>query len=581
MEDIAAIVEGNLSPYFKGVAKVQISALDFGHALSSERHRPLSEKTVARLVDILRREGCRRDDGANFVDAVVDDDALQAALAEVALSNADLKSWSITHPVIPLQRVQCLHGLHRIAAARSLLDKNDQWWTGADIFLDLPKDLGIKVIEGSVNEQPYADGIILRKILLYRREGNEALENKWWARLSTTKQKDLKQLLKKPLFMNALNELLDMPGLWYPIKLGTLHRLLTLRCDEELLRYLQHVRTVWSSILQCGEDQVSAEVVDRLTVERLDLLAPAASERDSKIIENLFRSGEIFGQVSNEAVRGRIKSNLSSVQVLIPTLRSFFENLKYLEPCSLILKRLLDPDDKRSIYRCLKAAYFSPSSQFIEYAEGRVHEYSNKTASEDMWTSYVQLWAFCFRNFPNMTSLEPRKELGKEKPSTTTNAALWHHLGNLAVKLGFRTEQAVIFQQESPYFTLAQQVIQSAHPGLTPDSSLVSQIARLLEHTSGDSPERNAVALTSNVTLPVERRCGRPFEDDHIRDREFMFLPIVYETETSHGPDISSFYVKQDLFKSFFGDLYVMVRIPCHNIFSALTKIRIGKTQKQ
>ncbi|EKG13852.1 gp34 [Macrophomina phaseolina MS6] len=39
-----------------------------------------------------------------------------------------------------------------------------------------------------------------------------------------------------------------------------------------------------------------------------------------------------------------------------------------------------------------------------------------------------------------------------------------------------------------------------------------------------------------------------------------MFLPIVYETETSHGPDISSFYVKQDLFKSFFGDLYVMDR---------------------
>ncbi|EKG13853.1 hypothetical protein MPH_08985 [Macrophomina phaseolina MS6] len=102
----------------------------------------------------------------------------------------------------------------------------------AAIGEDLPKDLGIKVIEGSVNEQPYADGIILRKILLYRREGNEALENKWWARLSTTKQKDLKQLLKKPLFMNALNELLDMPGLWYPIKLGTLHRLLTLRCDE-------------------------------------------------------------------------------------------------------------------------------------------------------------------------------------------------------------------------------------------------------------------------------------------------------------------------------------------------------------
>lgn len=250
MEDMSELPEASLSPYFRGVARVQLSALNFSRALSSQRHRPLSEKIVTRLVDVLRREGCRRDDEANFVDVVVDDDALQAALAKVGLTDASLQSGSESQPILPLHDLQCLHGLHRIAAARLVLDQNDQWWPvrlysgtstrtidGVDTNAvpGLPEDLSIKIIEGNINEQPYADGVVLRKILLYRREGSKSLENKWWARLSTSKQKDLKQLLSKSLFVNALNDLLDMPGLWYPIKLGALHRLLTLRCDEVYL----------------------------------------------------------------------------------------------------------------------------------------------------------------------------------------------------------------------------------------------------------------------------------------------------------------------------------------------------------
>lgn len=250
MEDMSELPEASLSPYFKGVARVQLSALDFNRALSSQRHRPLSEKIVARLVDVLRREGCRRDNEANFVDAVVEDDVLQAALAKVGLTDVSLESCLEDQPIIPLHDLQCLHGLHRIAAARLVLDQNDQWWTvrlysgtltstidgvDANAILGLPDDLSVKIIEGNMNEQPYADGVVLRKILLYRREGSKALENKWWARLSTSKQKDFKQLLSKSLFVNALNSLLDMPGLWYPIKLGALHRLLTLRCDEVCL----------------------------------------------------------------------------------------------------------------------------------------------------------------------------------------------------------------------------------------------------------------------------------------------------------------------------------------------------------
>jgi hypothetical protein len=83
---------------------------------------------------------------------------------------------------------------------------------------------------------------------LYSRKRNVVEEDKWWARLTETKKKDLRQLIssnkyhKIPYFnedsneserlIDAFDDLLDTPGLWPPIQLGTLHRLHGLRCRE-------------------------------------------------------------------------------------------------------------------------------------------------------------------------------------------------------------------------------------------------------------------------------------------------------------------------------------------------------------
>lgn len=58
------------------------------------------------------------------------------------------------------------------------------------------------------------------------------MEHKWWARLTETKRKDLRQLLRDERYALAFDALLDWPGLWTTIKLGSLHRLLCLKCDE-------------------------------------------------------------------------------------------------------------------------------------------------------------------------------------------------------------------------------------------------------------------------------------------------------------------------------------------------------------
>ncbi len=121
--------------------------------------------------------------------------------------------------------------------------------------LDLSEDASRKLIEGYANTQRFSDGEIFWKIRFYHRARDARAEQKWWARLTETKRKDLKQLLKNDLFTNAFDDLLEMPGLWQPIKLGTLHRLLALKCHEVQV-YLEILRGPRELISVAGDAEL-------------------------------------------------------------------------------------------------------------------------------------------------------------------------------------------------------------------------------------------------------------------------------------------------------------------------------------
>ncbi len=111
-----------------GVARINLSALNFDHSLR-HNHRELSDKVVERLRKIFTTEGCLRLDDENHISAVVDSGVLATALSVAGLGMESLRRGDdgfIPHLII--SSVKCLHGLHRIAAAKAHLDDNDQWW---------------------------------------------------------------------------------------------------------------------------------------------------------------------------------------------------------------------------------------------------------------------------------------------------------------------------------------------------------------------------------------------------------------------------------------------------------------------
>ncbi|KAJ5449525.1 uncharacterized protein N7458_005974 [Penicillium daleae] len=137
-----------------------------------------------------------------------------------------------------------------IRAALGKLSIHNQWWI-ADVYVveedddhdtnpDTVKRFFRSLNERFPNDRRPPDGLIYERIRYY--EGyldgpiDEWAAKDWWAMLETTpgskKGKYLRAFLKHPQFPQKLDSLLVIPGLWGGMRIGLLHKLLTMHCDE-------------------------------------------------------------------------------------------------------------------------------------------------------------------------------------------------------------------------------------------------------------------------------------------------------------------------------------------------------------
>jgi hypothetical protein len=128
---------------YRGTARVRLDNLHF----EWNEPRELSRKNVERLKEIFRTENVHRLEPRNHIPAVVEEAELDAATrtsevsAENLLRNPDDGPPLLIFP--PSHRVICLHGRHRIQAARETLPPTDAWWT-VDFYLT-----GMNVLPGT------------------------------------------------------------------------------------------------------------------------------------------------------------------------------------------------------------------------------------------------------------------------------------------------------------------------------------------------------------------------------------------------------------------------------------------------
>ena len=117
---------------YRGTARIWLEALHFPR----DESRHLDLKKVERLKACFKNGQCDRI-LRNHIPAVIDQPQLDTVLRDSSVSAENLLSNKDPHPFLKFPQgyqLHCLHGRHRIEAAREALTPRDRWWT-VDLYL--------------------------------------------------------------------------------------------------------------------------------------------------------------------------------------------------------------------------------------------------------------------------------------------------------------------------------------------------------------------------------------------------------------------------------------------------------------
>jgi hypothetical protein len=324
-----------------------------------------------------------------------------------------------------------------------------------------------------------------------------------------------------------------------------------------MIAYLHHVAATWNSILKCGNEVVTPSRVDTATVERLELLAPRHSIIDRELVLSMMRNRELFSSEPNDDIRKKMLDNICNHSGIIPSIWTFFETLKYLEPICEALKKLIGGKIKQSIRASLKGCYFAPAKTVVQVSGSRDMELdTDLNIAQVASIPYVELWAFCARHFDDLTTFTPKMECGGNKPLVKgPNPVVWQKLARFAISRGFLTLRAKELSQDDSHSQLAMAYLRKANPLIADFST--AQVQKVVAASQPDASVDDNDLNPDDEFVKVERRSGRPYELDLAKDKRSLFFAHLYDSQTPGKVNLN--FVRRDLFSCLFADLRLPV----------------------
>lgn len=277
---------------------------------------------------------------------------------------------------------------------------------------------------------------------------------------------------------------------------------------------LDHVRTFWASLFR--HDKRDMQKVDHVTVKALELKAPGTSTSDTMTLFRQLKNGEIFGAFNMDR-RMEIWARLQAWEGLVPTLRTFFENFKYIEACANRVKSLITVPSRGTLYTAM-ARSFSETTQkrgkcIVQEAES-VFTYRPCNTQNRVALHYREVFLYVMRHLrelsPGSTKVEPKPAERMIATMKDPNKSALFGLADLAERLGFKS--AKIGDLKAKYSNHADIRSQSRPPKPT-----------FVVDGPGECPER---------------RCACPYDLAYEQSKEFLFLDNMQSTDRSQGSSI-------------------------------------------
>lgn len=400
------------------------------------------------------------------------------------------------------------------------------------------------------NDHTPPDGLIYQRIRYYGRLIDHETHpdrlwaviasNHWWAILEKTdgskKGKYLRAFLKHQSLPQAFDDLLPIPGIWEGMRIGLLHKVTSMRCDEvravpftcsisklaqilqPIMNYLRLIGTTFSYLMG-GDDYLP--LVDGVSVKLLQSRAPKVSAKDLAFLKTRMETGELFKEIENEARRCEIWNRLEGIDYPIPTLKTFFKDRLYLEVGRSVMQQLFVPNPERKL----------TIDEAVGEHWGTAVPMPTPFRQEMIRPDLYELWRFSFQYGFEMTDHKRRVIRPKpgnsrpslrsmtERPATINRAVLWGH-----------------------FFWLAGQ--RNIWPPLA--GGFQAQEANLPAPLSQDYPE-------NEEEIPIAQRCGKPFMYSVEADRYALTQESLEQTWTT--PRITAGFISRSIFSAFFGYL--------------------------
>jgi len=324
---------------------------------------------------------------------------------------------------------------------------------------------------------------------------------------------------------------------------GTIIRL---RSDDEVLHAFNHITDFW--VFALGGDQSSLGRVDLDTIQTLQRRSPALSMTDRATLEGPFQQGLVFRHFSS-LERDRIWERVLQYRALIPSLDTFFDNLRYLMALSGCLKMLIEPDYRQTLAEAFRGAF---------YDNGRAETGRQVRCN----VAYRQV-VLCAARL--LESLRPACVLAgsfESKVVKQASPSAEYDFATLAYQVGFRSPQITKALAADPDQAAAQQSLLLARPDLESSyaeqewQSCIDDIAAVFARLRKVSAvSQKSSLLCEGPGEPTERRKGCPDREAHDESRRSLFFNDVHQPDPVQPAELTALFVRRDIYLSFWGKL--------------------------
>ena len=256
-----------------------------------------------------------------------------------------------------------------------------------------------------------------------------------------------------------------------------------------------------------------------------------------------------------------ISARVQKIDSIIPSIHTFLEDTKLLEPCAKIMKKLLPAACRTSILQEFGQLHNEQTSWSLQISEAS-HCWKEEDSSDTAHRSvYRQRWLYTLRHFPEMIGQPLRRDPPRAKsPLLGVELVWWYRFTALAEACSYAEVDNTYRRGEEADHQMAQTFLQQVRPPQLYGTSMGRSVQQMVDLLGKDFPHtEGADALPVMDTYGVKcgpditSRYGVPLERAFRKDQKALFLENIDQDLQQGQQDIGSFTVKQDTFHKFFG----------------------------